>query len=88
MTKSIEYGNRAIMYWDRIEGNDQWDRKVRYRRMPETSIGRVRLPHGWLVTVWSGANSGGEPGTTFVPFAENGTGWGSGDDVNLRADEV
>lgn len=35
---------------------------------------RLKLPHGWLV---------GDEGA-FVPFAEDGTGWGKNDPVTLR----
>ena len=36
---------------------------------------RHKLPHGWIVRVGHG--------TTFVPFAAEGTGWGKSDPVPL-----
>ncbi len=36
---------------------------------------RLKLPHGWLV--WM------DNGDPFVPFAEDGTGWGKNDPVDL-----
>tara|TARA_B110000495_G_scaffold196180_1_gene204694 strand:- start:222 stop:440 length:219 start_codon:yes stop_codon:yes gene_type:complete len=41
-------------------------------------IGRLKLPHGWLLTVYKT-----DGGLTFVPFAENGTGWGKNEPVEL-----
>ena len=39
---------------------------------------RFKLPHGWLVP-WT-------EGVAFVPFAEDGTGWGKNDPASLRSD--
>ena len=43
---------------------------------------RAKLPHGWLIRV--NDDTGG--GITFVPFAENGTGWGPDDDLEFLDD--
>jgi hypothetical protein len=62
--------------WTRIrDGVDP-----RLRGLPATY--RQKLPHGWLVTI----NSGYGEGITFVPFAEDGTGWGKNDPTDLAGD--
>jgi len=40
---------------------------------------RSKLPHGWLVVLNCGST------ITFVPFAEDGTGWGKNDNQLMQS---
>ena len=46
-----------------------------------TEYERMKLPHGWLV------KDDNTNGLAFVPFAEDGTGWGKNDPTNLAGSE-
>jgi hypothetical protein len=48
-----------------------------------TVISRIKLPHGWVVV----AGRLGGTGACFVPFAEDGTGWGKNDPVQISIEE-
>jgi hypothetical protein len=75
--KPIEVGNCTIIEW---RYNNQRGSYVaeEHQRIKAINICRAKLPHGWLCSFGDG--------TTFVPFGDNGTGWGKGDDAKLRLD--
>lgn len=48
-----------------------------YKENEHTVEQRYKLPHGWLLL-------SEDYGTAFIPFAEDGTGWGPSDSVCLQ----
>ena len=56
------------------------------KKEPQAPTTRTKLPHGWLVSnaMWNAEGIG----STFVPFAEDGTGWGPNDDLDLPDDDL
>ena len=75
----MQKSKTEALRWEKIEKEDTIQKKFfgfRLNFLP-ISIFRSKVPHGWLVMTASGF-----PITapiTFIPFAEDGTGWGKAD---------
>ena len=78
--KPLEVGNLTTINWRYNNPRGSYVEEEHWR-IKDTSVQRIKLPHGWLVSM-------SVDGTTFVPFADNGTGWGKDDDAKLRLDEA
>ena len=76
--RGVSMKQSDVSKWISLGKNDaKWENGQKNK---ETVFGRIALPHGWLVVVGGGA-------VCFVPFADNGTGWGKNDPVQIKVEE-